>query len=252
MEWINKVVKSVFWWWVSLISLLIWLIGLFFVFMKDTISVIIALSFFCFILFLALFYIVSTLYKISNVKSWKKWYNTKAFFIKFEQINDNKIIYESYKNIQVTAPILTEAKWWFSWSGTHLPKIESDLQKVENIIEKNWNYDSAILKFEKPVNWNNSTILHFRAECDDSDKKSLPYSSALTETKTDIIVFRVILRNKNSDYSVNWKISKLKKWAPEHKKELLKEIPFDKETKSYEYTVTNPENDYYYILSWNK
>lgn len=239
-----------------IISWILWIISFIMIFFKDSVSIIIALSFFCISIFIILLYIIFILYKISYCKktNWKDWYDSKASFIRFEQLNENKIIYEVYKIIQVTLPILHEIDWWFWWSWSKMPQISSKLQKVSNIINKEdkTKYDKAILKFKKSLFYNESTVLHFYAECDDTDKKSKPYVAIKIVNNTDIINYQVILKNKPNEFSENAKFSRKNFSADIAIDEKIDEVYFDKETKSYNYSLINPEVWYIYKLEWKK
>ena len=74
-------------------------------------------------------------------------FESKSTFIKYETLDGNKISYDVFKLIQCKRPLLSQYEYNFKWSGTHLPKITSELQKVENILDRKDSsiYDKAIL-----------------------------------------------------------------------------------------------------------
>lgn len=228
-------------------------IGLFLIFLKERWAVYTALSFFCIMLLIFTCYLIYALFKILEIRG--SDHANKSTFVKYETSDGNIIHYEAYKLIQVKQPVMTEFEFSFKWTGTHLPHITSDLQQVINIVDENdpTKYDKALLKFKKPLYFNQNCVVHFKAELDDTDKKSKPHLEAKVSNEVDIIHFRVILKHKPIAYDKNAILEKCKidsGVSPGFKP--MREIPFDKLTKSYEYHLLNPEIGYYYRISWEK
>lgn len=197
--------------------------------------------------------LIYTLYKIVSMRH--EGFESKSTFVKYEASSKTEINYEVYKLIQSKEPIVIEHEYPFKWSGTHLPKISSNLQEVVNVLdEKNINkYDKAILKFKKPIYFNDDCIIHFKAEINDSDDRGLPYVQNRIKQDVDIIHYRVILKYKNISFKKNAILERqlLDTKVPE-KFEKLVDVSFDVKTKSYEYHLLNPEVGYLYRLSWEK
>lgn len=229
------------------------IVGLVIVFVSNSLAVWIALIFFCSMLLIFTIYLVLALYKILDVKQAE--HENRSTFIKYETSDGNLITYETYKLIQVKKPVLTEMDYHFKWSGTHLPKISSDLQQVVSIVDEQdpTKYDRAVLKFQKPVYYNQNLVLHFKAILDDTDKKAESFLETRVLNEIDIIHYRIILKNKAEGFGQNAVLECCKIGLEIRAKfQHLREIPFDATTKSYEYHLLKPEIGYYYRISWEK
>jgi len=212
---------------------------------------VIGLIFFCIMLLVFTIHLIRSLNRILDIRGTE--HGNRSSFIKYETLDGNQIIYETFKLVQVKTPVLTEFDYHFKWTGTHLPIVTSDLQSVVNIVDLNdpTNYDKAILKFKKPVYYNQNVVLHFKAILDDTDKVSLPHLETRVTNEVDIIHYRVILKHKPDGYNSNAILEKCKiNTSTSATFEKIREIPFDKVTKSYEYHLLNPEIGYYYRISW--
>lgn len=136
-----------------------------------------------------------------------------------------------------------------------MPKVTSDIQNVTNILDDQdpSKYDRAILKFNKPLYFNENEVIHFKAILDDTDKQSGTYVSNRIIQDVDIIHYRIILKYKASDYDVNAILERNKINAINSTNyEKLKEIAFDNTTKSYEYHLLKPEINYNYRIRWER
>lgn len=163
------------------------LAGFFVLILKDVQATYFAQFFFCLMLIVFTSYLLYTLTKVLEIK--QSEYENHSTFVKYETLDGNMITYEAYKLIQAKKPILTELDYSFKWTGSHLPIISSDLQDVTNIVDENdaTKYDRAILKFKKPIYYNQNCVIHFKAILDDTDKKSKPYVCSRVCTEIDII-----------------------------------------------------------------
>lgn len=179
-------------------------------------------------------------------------FESKSTFIKYETLDGHKISYDVYKLIQCKRPLLSQYEYSFKWSGTHLPKITSELQKVENIFDSKDPsvYDKAILKFSKPLHYNESCVINFKADLDDSDKQSETYISNRIIRPVDVIHYRIVLRYKDGNSNAFLERRKIESVSQNFEK--LREVPFDTTSKSYEYALLNPELGYIYRLKWNR
>lgn len=141
----------------------------------------------------------------------------------------------------------------FKWSGSRLPKVSSKFQEVKDIIIEKQDYDRAILKFKRPLLYNETGVVHFRAETDDFDNTAKPHLDYRVEAPINIIHYRVVLKHKPSNFKTPAKILK----KPIHSKhpveyEEVGSVTFDEKAKSYEYYLTDPEIGYFYRLQWEK
>lgn len=227
------------------------LVGVLFLIFKERWSIYIALAFFCLMLFMFTACLIYAIFKILEIDN--KDFENRSTFIKYETLDGNQIIYETYKLIQSKKPLLLDMAYNFKWTGTHLPVVTSALQQVENIVDEQdpSKYDRAILKFAKPLYYNKNCVVHFKALLDDADHQSLPHVETRVTSEVDIIHYRIILKHKPDDYSSNAILQRKRISSGVNTNfEKIKEIAFDKVTKSYEYHLLNPEIGYYYQISW--
>ncbi len=228
------------------------IIGIFLVFFNDKYSITIALAFFCLMLLIFTITLIYTLFKITRLNSTD--FESKSTFVKYETTDGSTIIFEIYKLIQSKKPILSEYIFNFKWSGTIMPQITSDLQNVVNVmdLQDQTKYDKAILKFKKPVYYNDNEVIHFKAIVNDNDKKSETYVSNRITQEVDIIHYRIILKYKPQEYSKNAILEKRRINAINSKFEKVCEIGFDNTTKCYEYHLLKPDLGFIYRISWER
>jgi hypothetical protein len=244
-----NIIGKPFYFFASLASL----IGLVLSIISDTYSTIIALCTICLMLTVFTAYLIYSLFKIFEFSG--EEINVRSTFVKYETSDGKKIRYESFKLIQAKRPILTQHEWGFKWSGSKLPSISSDFQEVTNVLNENdgSKYDKAILKFNKPLYFNQTTLIHFKAELDDTDLKSNTYVESKVIYEVDVIHYRVILKKKPNDYNLNAKVERKKINSEIHLEyQEVDQIAFDAQTKSYEHMIIRPEIGYYYRLSWER
>jgi hypothetical protein len=225
-------------------------VGFLIVFINDTNKVLYSFIFFNILLLVLVGTLVYTILKLINNSTDE--FESKSTFIKYETVDGNKITYEVYKLIQCKRPISSDYTYNFKWSGTHLPTIYSNLQDVTDIYDdKNpSNYDRAILKFKNPLKFNDSCVLHFKADLDDTDQKSDTYVSNRILKPVDVIHLRVILKHKSNSSNAVLERKKIDSVSQNFIE--LKEIAFDLNSKSYEHHLLNPEVGYIYRLRWER
>lgn len=226
------------------------LVAFFVLFGSDKDKVLWSFIFFNFLLLVLVGTLIYTVLKL--LRSSTSDFESKSTFIKYETLDGNAITYDVYKLIQCKRPILSEYEYNFKWSGTHLPIISSGLQCVKNVLDsKNpSNYDKAILKFKKPLSFNESCVVNFKAEIDDTDRESQTYISNRILRPVEIIHYRIVLRYKEE--SSNAVLERRKINSASQSFEKIKEIPFDKSSKAYEYALLNPDLGYVYRIAWER
>ncbi|MFN5985064.1 MAG: hypothetical protein ACK46Y_17205, partial [Fluviicola sp.] len=226
------------------------LIGFLVIFIHDKEKLLISFIFFNILLLVLIGTLVFSILKLLGNSTTD--FESKSTFIKYETLDGSKISYEVFKLIQCKRPILSEYEYNFKWSGTHLPKISSELQKVKDILDVNdpSNYDKAILKFSKPLRYNESCVINFKAEIDDADKKSETYISNRIFRPVDVIHYRIVLRHKSEN--TNAVIERRKIESVSQAFEEVKQVSFEISSKSYEYPLLNPELGYIYRIRWER
>lgn len=138
----------------------------------------------------------------------------------------------------------------FKWSGSVVPTITSKLQDFVNI-KSPGEWDRAILRFKKPLLYNENAIIHFLAELNDNDQSSSPHVECKIDLPVDLIVFRIELRHKTDNKPAVVK-RKLINTSLNANYEILRFIPFDKVSKGYEHVEMNPESNFFYRIEWEK
>ena len=174
--------------------------------------------------------------------------------IRYETSDGYNIDYNIYRIIQSKVPLLHQIEHGFKWSGTKPPKISSDLQEL-NFVRNGAledDFDIACLKFDNPLKYNETAVVHFKAELDDSDEKSDTMISYKVSSFSELIHFRVILRHKGAEYKSKAKVYRRRIGAPVNKLKEIDTIPFDSQTKTFEYLKERPEIGYLYILRWER
>ncbi|WP_281297822.1 hypothetical protein [Flavobacterium limnophilum] len=227
-------------------------IGLVLVFTNDKHSVVIALAFFCLMLLIFTLSLLYTLFKITGLNN--NDFESKSTFVKYETSDCKNITFEIYKLIQSKKPILSDYSFNFKWSGSVIPTITSDLQEVINVMDLQdpTQYDKAILKFKKPVYYNDNQVIHFKALLNDVDRKSETFVSNRITQEVDIIHYRIILKYKAENYDTNAILEKRKIDSINTNFEKVTEIGFDSVTKSYEYHLLKPDLNFIYRIIWER
>ena len=136
-----------------------------------------------------------------------------------------------------------------------MPRIFSNSQMIENIVHHDdaQQWDSAVLKFKKPLTYNESTVLHVKTENDDHDGTAKPYIYCKLETPIDIMQFRVLLAYKPTDYCEKAIFErKLISQEIDAEFEYLDSIDFNSLYKQYYHVVVDPAPGYIYRLRWKK
>lgn len=224
------------------------LVGFFVVFINDKDKIFWSFVFFNFLLLVLIGSSIYTILRLLNKST--SDFESKSIFVRFKTLDGHNISYEVYKLIQCKRPILSEYNYSFKWSGTNQPKINSDLQTVIDVMDFNnpSNYDKAILKFEKPLIFNESCVIHFKADLDDADKQSGTYVSNRIIRPVDVIHYRILLRHKDDNPNAIIERKKIDAVTQDFNK--VREVPFDKTSKSYEHPLLNPDLGYIYRISW--
>lgn len=247
---IRKIFSSPFYIGSSLLSY----IGLIIVFVSDKNAVLISLITFCLCIVIFTAFLIFALFKIVNIKSAQENSNLTTV-IKYSTSNSRNIIYETYKTIQCKRAIMTEKSYGFKWSGSISPVVSSDMQEVLSVMNTAdpTIFDQAILKFRKPLYYNQTTVLHFRAHLDDHDNSSSPHVMCKVDQEINLIHFRVTLQHKPRNYNVSATLQRQKINSQVNAPyEDLRIVPFELSSKTYECYIPTPDVGYYYRVFWTK
>jgi hypothetical protein len=181
-------------------------------------------------------------------------YDCKSTFIKYETCDGNVIHYEVYRLIQCKVPIMTHFDFKFRWSGSQLPKISSTLQTIKDsevyFTKSDGEYDCARLKLKKNLYYDQTQMINFHAELDDTDKQSKTTISHGITQDVDIVQFRVVLQYKSEKSNAVIEKQPLNSVSKDWR--LHKEVAFNLETKSYEYNLLNPDVGWLYRIRWDR
>ena len=235
----------------SLIASIASVLGLILSFISDKESDIIALIAFVFFLIIILFRIFYVTKQFMLNKT-EKGEHRFATYVYYSTIDGLQICYEMHKYLQCKTFIINEHIHEFSWSGTKIPRVSSLRQDVVRI-DKSPNkedYDKLILKFRKPLVYNDFSIVHIRMDIDDSDKGSNPYCGQRIEEELQLLSFRVELKHLALNH--NAKIMRKKyKTTLEQGFQTIDTVAFDPMSRSYNYVVYQPEIGYKYKIDWS-
>ena len=111
----------------------------------------------------------------------------------------------------------------------------------------------AVIVFLIALFYNEPAVVHFHADMDDVDGVAQPHLDVKIEEPISVVNFHVILAYKNKDFSEQAVFKrKLINSAIPTDYIVLETIPFNVQSKSYEYVLTNPEVGYFYRLEWVK
>lgn len=230
------------------------IIGLIIVVLSDKEATLIALATLCLCIILILIGIMLAIKKILNQNYGKEYKGISSFYV-YQTDDGEKSTFETYRLIQCKRMFLSQIEYKFKWSGSIMPKIWSNSQIVDNIVhhEDPQQWDSAILKFKKPLTYNESTVVHIKTENDDHDGTAKPYIYCRLESPIDIMQFRVLLAYKPDD-SVEKAIFERKLISQEIDTdyEYMESVPFNPLYKQFYHVVVDPSPGYVYRLRWVK
>ncbi|QGM80018.1 hypothetical protein [Otariodibacter oris] len=203
-----------------------------------------------------IFYAFYQVYKFSN-KVYPKGFAPVATFARYCTTDGKNIQYELFRNIQVKKSVMSKFEHDFLWTGSKMPEISSDMQKIEKIEDVEGEDGSSQkrvhLMLGESLTYNSCEVIHLKMDIDDSDEKSSTFLSQSVHEPIRSIHFRVDLLHAKDDYKTECAILEyieIKK--PKAQRTQIQKIPFDDITKSYSALVVHPKAGYRYILSWNR
>lgn len=228
------------------------IVSVLFLVFSDEANALIALAFFCLFLLITLFSILRVLQMFVRKEN-ERDHKKVSVFTTFETLDETHSRFETYRVIQSKRLVLSEVDQNFKWSGSKMPRLSSDLQTIRMVQTKDGDYDKAVLVLKRPLVYNETCTIHFRAEMDDFDGKAQPHLDYRVDMSLSIIHFRVILRHKGDEFARPAKVLR-RRVQCEHPAdyEEIGSVAFDKRSRSYQYNLIDPEVGYYYRLTWEK
>lgn len=235
----------------SLIASIASILGLIIVFIPNKNQDIIALiAFIVFLLIILwrIFYVTKQFLLLKTEKGEHRF----ATYVNYSTIDGIHVCYELHKFLQCKTFIINEHIHEFSWSGTKMPVVTSmrqDIVRVEKSTSKE-DYDKLILKYRKPLIYNDFSVVHIKMDIDDSDRQSRPYCSQRIEEEIQLLSFRVELKNLTASHDA--KIMRKKfKTNLEQEYQTIGFVPFDTHSRSYYHVEFQPEIGYAYKIDWS-
>lgn len=176
-------------------------------------------------------------------------------FTRYVTSDGNTIIYELFRHMQVKSPCAGSFTHEFGWTGSKLPKVESDIQDIGTVNSVPGETTSSVkLKFKNAKVFNDVEVIHLKMEMDDLDKKSGTFIEQKVTSPINFISFKVELLHASSAY--------FGKQATLTRKDLekgdraaiekLRKYPFEATSKSFSCNLNNPEPGYAYKLEWER
>ncbi len=184
----------------------------------------------------------------------KKGYKNLSTSSKYITHDGKTITYETHKYIVCKQLLFAQHEHNYSWTGSKAPVISSETMIVEEAVKTNdGDWDKVVLKFKQPLMFNDFAIIHLRMQIDDSDKMSSTHIEMVVTEKMQLLEFSAELRHKTKGIIKPARLLKKKlNTQTDVDFQLVKEIPFDKATCTYETSVYDPEPNYSYRMQWDR
>ncbi|MFM2224737.1 MAG: hypothetical protein RJA07_939 [Bacteroidota bacterium] len=169
---------------------------------------------------------------------------------------EDRVEYEQIKTVQSKKLLLNEIKHEFKYTGTTPPEITNFYSKthiIDELVFQKGDYDYAKLLFKEPLLYNQVGLIHIQINASDDDKKASPYVGFKVETQIHLVNVKIELKYKDSSFgdSAILQRQRIISNKPEEY-EKIRDIAFDKATKSYSHMFFNPEVNYFYRITWEK
>lgn len=230
------------------------IVGLIVMLLSSKNATIIALIALCLFLLILLIGVILAVAKMLHQNYGKDYKSISSFYV-YQTDDGVKSTFETFRLIQCKRMFLSQIEYKFKWSGTMMPRLLSNSQKIENIVHQSdvQQWDSAILRFKKPLTYNESTVVHIKTENDDYDGTAKPYIYCKLESPIDIMQFRVLLAYKSTEYKEKAIFErKLISQEIDAEFEYLESVEFNSLYKQYYHVVVDPAPGYIYRLRWKK
>lgn len=230
------------------------IVGLILMFTNNKTACIIALSVFC-LGFIALIWGILKAINRVILENCDKEYKSISTSYVYHSEDGQKSTLETYRMIQCKRLFLTEIHFNFKWTGSKMPKLSSSTQTIERVKhnEDGNKWDDAVIKFGKPLRYNECTVMNIKSENDDFDGTAKPWLSCKLSTPIDMIDYHVMLSYKSDNFNKSAIFERKKiDTDVDGEFEYLESINFDMGNKMYRFCKISPEPGYIYRLRWEK
>lgn len=230
------------------------IVGLVLMFASSKTACIVALSVFCVGFIVLILGILRAIDKIILDNSDKEYKSISTSYV-YQSKDGRKSTLDTYRMIQCKRLFLTEIHFNFKWTGTKMPKLSSDIQTIERVRhnEDGNKWDDAVVKFDRPLRYNECTVMSIKSENDDVDNTAKPWLSCKLSTPIDMISYHVMLSYKSDGYNQSAVFERKKiDTDVDGDFEYLESVSFDMGNKLYRFCKVNPEPGYIYRLRWEK
>lgn len=163
---------------------------------------------------------------------------------------------DTYRMIQCKRLFLTDIHFNFKWTGTKMPVLSSKTQTIENVSHNdNCNkWDEAVVKFNRPLRYNECTVMNIKSDHDDVDNTAKPWLSCKLVNPIEMITYHVMLFHIKRMVIMNLLFLSVRKliWMLMAILNIIESVAFDGGNKVYSFSIVNPEPGYIYRLRWEK
>lgn len=223
-------------------------------FVNNKTACIIALSVFCICLLILLYTIFKGINRLI-LESWDNDYKSIATTFIYKAENERISTLDTFRTIQCKRLFLTEIHFKFKWTGSKIPTFSSCLQRIENVhhVDNDNQWDDAIVKFIRPLRYNECTVLNIKTTQDDFNNTAKPWLSCRLQSPLEIMQFCVMLPYKPNDFNEAAVFERKKIDSDvDGDFEYLESVEFNIQNKQYSFNKTNLEPGYIYRLRWKK
>ncbi len=230
------------------------IVGLVLMFINNQLACIIALSVFCLGFIVLLYGILKAINKTILENSEKEYKSISTSYV-FYSKDGRKSTLDTFRMIQCKRLFLSGIRFSFKWTGSKMSRLSSDIQTIDNVSHNDDvnKWDEAVLKFIKPLRYNECTVMHIKSENDDVDGIAKPWLSSKLESPIDMINYCVMLAYKPDGYNKPAMFERKKiDTEVDGDFEQLESVEFDSGNKLYRYCKVSPEPGFVYRLRWEK
>ncbi|WP_322997926.1 hypothetical protein [Castellaniella sp.] len=197
------------------------------------------------------------LFALALRRRYKSGFLPIASSTRFSTSDGKHYTYEQFRHIQVKKPYMRFFEHKFVWTGTNVPVVSSDLQRVKQpeVMEMEHGSHGHCVKLEflSTRIYNDAEVVHINMAVDDSDQRASPHISQKVEEPVRLLSWRIELLHATQSYYKNKaELTRKPIDKPGANKESIKSINFDVASKSYSANLPNPEPGYAYTLSWER